>query len=125
MNTFGNALTVTLFGESHGSHIGAVVDGISPGIKIDTDYIDKKLALRRPNGKTSTARVEADKYQLISGVFNGYTTGAPLTLIIPNENTDSKAITRICQDQAMPITAQNANITAFRTIAEAVIFRAE
>ena len=90
-NTFGSALTVTLFGESHGSHIGAVIDGISPGIKVNTDYIDKKLAMRRPSGKISTARVEVDKYQLISGVFNGYTTGAPITLIIPNENTDSKS----------------------------------
>ncbi len=93
-NTFGNALTVTLFGESHGTCIGAVIDGISPGIKIDTDYIDKKLAMRRPHGRISTSRVEKDAYTLASGVFGGYTTGTPITVIIPNENTDSKSYTK-------------------------------
>ena len=89
-NTFGNALTVTLFGESHGEAIGAVIDGIAPGIKIDKNYIDEKLTLRRPSGKLSTARKETDNYSLISGVYNGYTTGTPVTVIIPNENTVSK-----------------------------------
>ena len=89
-NTFGSALTVTLFGESHGEAIGAVVDGIAPGIKIDKEYIDRKLKLRRPSGIISTARVEADEYSIISGVFNGYTTGAPLTVIINNSDTRSK-----------------------------------
>ena len=93
-NTFGNSLTVTLFGESHGPMVGAVIDGIAPGIKIDEDYINKKLALRRPCGKISTQRVEADEYQIISGAFNGYTTGAPLTVIIPNENTNSKCYSK-------------------------------
>ena len=89
-NTYGNSLTVTLFGESHGSAIGAVIDGLAPGIKVDTEYIDKKLALRRPSGRISTARVEKDNYTILSGVFNGYTTGTPITVIIPNENTKSK-----------------------------------
>ena len=88
-NTYGNAITVTLFGESHGSKIGAVLDGLAPGIAIDTDYIDKKLAMRRPSGVISTARVEADKYEIVSGVYNGYTTGTPLTIIIENNNTKS------------------------------------
>ena len=90
-NTFGNSLTVTLFGESHGPAIGAVIDGIAPGIKIDEEYLNKKLAMRRPQGKISTQRVEADAYQIISGAFNGYTTGTALTIIIPNENTNSKS----------------------------------
>lgn len=89
-NTFGNSLTVTLFGESHGEAIGAVLDGISPGIKISDEYIKEKLARRRPAGKISTSRVEADEYRIISGVFNGYTTGTPLTIIIENKNTKSK-----------------------------------
>lgn len=89
-NTFGNALTVTLFGESHGEAIGAVIDGIAPGIKIDKTYIDEKLALRSPSGNLSTARKEPDNYSLVSGVYNGYTTGTPITVIIPNENTVSK-----------------------------------
>ena len=88
-NVFGNAITVTLFGESHGEMIGAVLDGIAPGIAIDPEYIDKKLAMRRPSGKISTARVEADKYRIVSGVYRGYTTGTPLTLLIENTNTKS------------------------------------
>lgn len=89
-NTFGNSLTVTLFGESHGEAIGAVLDGISPGIKISDEYIKEKLARRRPSGKISTSRVEVDEYRIVSGVFNGYTTGTPLTIIIENKNTKSK-----------------------------------
>ena len=89
-NSFGNALTVTLFGESHGEAIGAVVDGISPGIKIADEFIREKLARRRPKGKISTSRVEADEYKIISGVFNGYTTGTPLTIIIENTNKKSE-----------------------------------
>lgn len=88
-NSFGNSLTVTLFGESHGEAIGAVVDGISPGIKISDEYIREKIARRRPMGKISTSRVEADEYRIVSGVFNGYTTGTPLTIIIENKNTKS------------------------------------
>lgn len=88
-NTFGTSLTVTLFGESHGESIGAVIDGLAPGIKIDYDLIDKKMAARRPAGNISTARVERDEYSIVSGAFNGYTTGSPLTIIIKNENVRS------------------------------------
>lgn len=88
-NTFGNSISVTVFGESHGCEIGAVLDGLAPGIRIDTDYIDKELSLRRPYGKISTPRREADNYRIISGVFEGYTTGTPIAIIIPNENTRS------------------------------------
>ena len=90
-NTFGNNLSVTIFGESHGPYIGAVLDGIAPGIKIDYALIDKMLEYRRPFGKISTARVEGDRYEIISGAFEGHTTGAPLTVIIPNTNTESDA----------------------------------
>ena len=89
-NTFGSAISVTLFGESHGAAIGAVVDGLAPGIRIDEEYINKRLDERRPQGKISTSRHEADKYEILSGAFNGYTTGTPLTLVIRNENTRSK-----------------------------------
>ena len=88
-NTFGNAISITIFGESHGSHIGAVIDGIAPGIKIDKEYINACLDLRRPHGKISTTRCEADEFRIISGEFNGYTTGTPLTIII--ENTSKKS----------------------------------
>ena len=88
-NSFGNSLTVTLFGESHGEYIGAVLDGVAPGIKIKEEYISAKLALRRPSGKISTARVEGDDYSIVSGVFNGYTTGTPICILIPNKNKKS------------------------------------
>lgn len=89
-NTFGQSLQITLFGESHGPYIGAVLDGLAPGIKIDEAFIESQLDLRRPAGKISTARVEADKYIFASGVYKGYTTGTPLCILIPNEIQRSK-----------------------------------
>ena len=94
-NTFGNNITVTLFGESHGDYIGAVLDGLSPGIQIDRDFIKKRLDMRRPSGKISTARVEGDEYIIASGAYNGYTTGTPLTLLIPNENKKSSDYSKL------------------------------
>ncbi len=88
-NTFGNAITLTLFGESHGEYIGAVLDGLAPGIKIDRDYINARLTERRPSGKISTARAEADEFIIASGEFEGFTTGTPLTILIPNTNKKS------------------------------------
>lgn len=88
-NTFGNAMSVTLFGESHGEAIGAVIDGISPGIKIDEEYIAARLTERRPQGRISTSRVEPDRYEILSGVFEGYATGTPLTVVIRNTSTRS------------------------------------
>ncbi len=88
-HTFGQALTVTLFGESHGPYIGATLDGLAAGIPMDEDAIREALAARRPRGSFSTARHEADVFQIISGVFDGYTTGAALTLLLPNTDTRS------------------------------------
>ena len=93
-NTFGSSVSVTLFGESHGSYIGAVLDGLVPGIAVDGDFIASQLSKRRPSGKISTSRVEADKFEIVSGVFEGKTTGTPITIIIPNENTKSGDYTR-------------------------------
>ncbi len=89
-NTFGNSLTVTLFGESHGEAIGVVIDGLTPGIKIDEDNIRHFLSLRKPSGNISTKRVEADEVRILSGVFNSYSTGTPIALMIENTNTKSK-----------------------------------
>ena len=89
-NSFGNAITVTLFGESHGPAIGAVLDGVAPGIKVDEEYIAAKLEQRKAKGKISTKRHEADKFEILSGVFNGYTTGTPLCIVIKNEDVKSK-----------------------------------
>lgn len=88
-NTLGNALTLTLFGESHGPYIGAVLDGLAPGIDVDEADIRYALDMRRPSGKISTSRREADEFSVISGVFRGKTTGTPLCIIIKNENTVS------------------------------------
>lgn len=88
-NTFGSSITLTLFGESHGEYIGVVLDGLAPGIKIEDEYIKTKLSQRRPCGKISTARVEGDEYKIVSGALNGYTTGTPLCILIPNENKKS------------------------------------
>ena len=83
-NTFGNSLQITLFGESHGPYIGAVLDGLAPGLTVDENYIRELLSKRRPAGVISTARVEPDEFQIVSGYFNGKTTGSPLTILIPN-----------------------------------------
>ena len=88
-NTFGNALSVTIFGESHGAAIGAVIDGLAPGLPINEDFIRHQLALRRPAGRISTARCEADEFQIVSGVYNGRTTGTPVCIMIPNADTKS------------------------------------
>ena len=85
-NILGNNITLTLFGESHGPYIGGVLDGLPPGLKIDTDYINAQLEMRKPYGDISTARKETDEVQFVSGVINGYSEGTPLTLLIANEN---------------------------------------
>lgn len=89
-NTFGNNLCVTIFGESHGNAVGAVIDGIAAGLEVDLEYIRKLLSLRRPSGNISTARKEADDFSILSGVFEGKTTGTPICIIIPNEDTRSR-----------------------------------
>ncbi len=88
-NTFGQSIAVTLFGESHGPAIGAVIDGLAPGIPVSEEAIAAALERRRPAGRFSTARVEKDAFSLISGVYKSRTTGTPLTILIPNENTRS------------------------------------
>ena len=89
-NVFGNNLTVTLFGESHGTSIGAVIDGIAPGIPVDDSYISDLLSKRRPFGDISTPRRETDNFTIQSGVFEGKTTGSPICILIPNNDTRSK-----------------------------------
>jgi chorismate synthase len=85
-NTLGTSITLTLFGESHGQYIGGVLDGLPPGLPIDLEYINKQMLLRRPYGRISTSRQEADELQFISGVKNGLSEGTPLTVLIRNEN---------------------------------------
>lgn len=90
MSTFGKAIEINLFGESHGDSIGIVINNLPAGIKLDFDNIDNELYKRRPKSKLSTPRQEKDKYKIISGYYNDYTTGTPLTFIVPNMDTRSK-----------------------------------
>lgn len=89
-NSIGENFTVTIFGESHGAYIGVVLDGIAPGIPVDKNFINHQLDLRRPSGRISTARAEQDDFIFASGIFNGKTTGTPLTILIPNSVQNSK-----------------------------------
>lgn len=89
-NTFGNNISVTLFGESHGDAIGAVLDGLGAGVKIDIENIEKRLAQRKPHGAISTPRCEEDAPIFLSGVRGGVSTGAPITVIFENRDTKSK-----------------------------------
>ena len=90
-STIGNRIRLTLSGESHGKYMTATLDGLASGIEIDRDYIDKTLAERRPSTKGSSARRETDDYEIISGVFNGFTTGAALTILMKNADVDSSS----------------------------------
>lgn len=88
-NTIGNSLTITLFGESHGKAIGAVIDGMPSGLAVDEKYIASQLSRRRPKDATSTPRQEKDEFSILSGVFEGHTTGTPICITIPNADTHS------------------------------------
>ena len=90
-STIGNRIRLTLSGESHGLYMIATLDGLASGIEVDRDYIDKILAERRPNTIGSSARREKDDYEIISGVFNGFTTGAALTILMKNADIDSSS----------------------------------
>lgn len=90
MNTFGQALRVTTFGESHGPALGAVVDGCPPGLALSEDDIQPALDRRRPGqSRLVTPRKEADRVRILSGVFEGRTTGTSIALVIENEDADS------------------------------------
>ena len=90
MNTFGGKLTLTTFGESHGSAIGGVLDGFPAGVRIDLNFIQSELDKRKPGGsKFATARSEGDRVEILSGVFDGVSTGTPIGFIIRNENQKS------------------------------------
>ena len=90
MNAFGNIFRVSIFGESHGEQIGVVVDGLAPGIPLSEADFAADIARRRSGAKGTTPRVEADEPQILSGVYEGYTTGAPLAIVFHNTNTHSQ-----------------------------------
>ena len=89
INSFGHLFKVTTWGESHGSAIGATVDGCPPGVELSEADIQPWLDKRRPGqSKFTTQRKESDKVQILSGIFEGKTTGTPISLIIYNEDTN-------------------------------------
>jgi len=95
-NIFGKKFTFSTFGESHGKAIGCLIDGVPAGLKIDIEYIQKELDRRKPGqNKFATQRTEGDKVEILSGVFEGLSTGTPIALIIFNENQKSKDYTNI------------------------------
>ena len=90
-SSIGQRLVLTSFGESHGKSIGAVLDGCPAGLEIDEKDIQKMLDQRRPGQNLiSTQRKEGDVVEIISGVFRGHTTGAPITMLIWNSDQKSK-----------------------------------
>lgn len=90
-NTIGKRFKITTFGESHGPGIGVVIDGCPSKLKLDIEGIKRDLARRRPGqSRLTTRREETEDFQILSGVFEGYTTGTPLTIWIPNQDAKSK-----------------------------------
>ena len=91
-NTFGKLFTVTTFGESHGPAIGAIIDGCPPRIPLNETTIQQMLDKRRPgHSKSSTPRREPDRARILSGTFDGLTTGTPITILIENKDADSSS----------------------------------
>ena len=90
MNSFGQIFRLTTFGESHGPAIGGVIDGMPAGIKVDFDLLQSELNRRRPGQSAlTTSRKESDQVELLSGVFEGLTTGCPIGFLVRNENQHS------------------------------------
>ena len=95
-NTFGNLFTVTTFGESHGNSIGGIIDGCPSGKEINIELIQKDLDRRKPGqSKIVTQRKENDKLEILSGIFEGKTTGTPIGFIIKNKDQKSKDYTHL------------------------------
>jgi chorismate synthase len=91
MNTFGKKLTLTTFGESHGKALGCILDGVPAGLHIDEAFIQSELDRRKPGkSKLETGRKEDDKFEILSGTFEGLSTGTPIAMIIFNTNQKSK-----------------------------------
>ena len=95
-NTFGNLFKLTSFGESHGSMIGGIIEGCPAGLEINKGLIQKDLDRRKPGqSKVTSPRKEDDKVQLLSGIFEGKSTGTPIGFLIPNINSKSQDYSNI------------------------------
>lgn len=95
-NTFGQLFTVTSFGESHGDALGCIIDGCPPGLEISDEEIQVDLDRRKPGqSKYTTQRREADEVQILSGLFEGKTTGTPIALLVKNTDQRSRDYSEI------------------------------
>ena len=91
MNSIGTLFRLTSFGESHGAAIGGVIDGMPSGIEVDMSFIQSELARRKPGqSNLTTARKEEDEVELLSGIFEGKTTGTPIGFLVRNANQHSE-----------------------------------
>lgn len=99
MNTFGRKFRVSIFGESHGELIGVVLDGVPAGLELCAEDLKQDILRRKSGAKGTTPRIEADTPRIVSGVFEGHTTGAPLTIVFENNNIKSQDYS---QFEAMP-----------------------
>ena len=116
-NTFGSDLSLTIFGESHGRAVGAVLDGMAAGVPVEEAFLAACMDKRRARGDgLSTPRVEGDAVQFLSGVVNGRTTGTAIALMIENQNT--------CCGPATRITPPTPSTTAIRMPGAAATFQA-
>lgn len=95
MNSFGNVFRVSIFGESHGPGLGIIIDGVPPGIGFVESDMENDIKRRMPGGLGTTPRKEADTPEILSGTFNGKTTGAPVTVLFRNNNTKSSDYDRL------------------------------
>lgn len=97
MNTIGELFKLSIFGESHGNGVGITVDGMPAGVPLEKDDFERDLSRRRSGAKGTTPRKEPDLPEIISGVFKGYTTGAPVTILFANTNIRSGDYSQILQ----------------------------
>ena len=95
-STFGTLFKISTFGESHGESVGVIVDGVTPGVDLSVDDIQLELNRRKPGqSKVTTPRKEADEVHIMSGVFEGKTTGAPIMMVVYNQNARSKDYSQV------------------------------
>jgi chorismate synthase len=95
-NSFGQLFRITTFGESHGPAVGVVVDGVTPGVRLDLDAVQRELDRRRPGqSSVTTQRKEPDRPEILSGMFEGITTGTPILMLFRNQDTRSKDYSQI------------------------------
>src|SRR6478672_9293616 len=97
-NSFGKLFRITTFGESHGVAIGVIIDGCPAGLTIDESFIQSELDRRKPGqSKITTQRKEDDTFKILSGVFEGKSTGAPIAIVIENQDQRSKDYSHIAE----------------------------